>query len=246
LVFRSAEDAQPAWWTCALLTLSALTTLGTLYQLIAQVAGLALLAGCVTVLLRIPHDLDRVAAARYGFLAALLVSALLVVYPEIFPFLVLAFLAHLAVTWRRWLAAPRPQLLILGTAAASCLLLLNVYAVSPLYFLVVQVNHGVWAPILSEIFPYFLIPSGLASFWGLVPLGGDLPADPWGSLLIILGALLLLGSCAGALWMARRAHPAALMTLVLLGLAVWLFCQPHGFGPFQLAMFIQPLLLPTL
>src|SRR5262249_46955031 len=108
LVFRSAEDAQPAWWTCALLTLSALTTLGTLYQLIAQVAGLALLAGCVTVLLRIPHDLDRVAAARYGFLAALLVSALLVVYPEIFPFLVLAFLAHLAVTWRRWLAAPRP------------------------------------------------------------------------------------------------------------------------------------------
>src|SRR5262249_23306045 len=157
-----------------------------LYQLIAQVVGLALLASCVTVLLRLPEDLGRWPAVRCGLLVALLVAALLVAYPESFPFLVLAFLAHLAVTWRGGFSAPRPRLLVLGVAAGGCLLLLNVYAASPLYFLLVQVHHGVWAPLLSEVFPYFLIPSGLATFWGLLPLGANVPAEPWGSLLIVL------------------------------------------------------------
>src|SRR5262249_9262205 len=45
---------------------------------------------------------------------------------------------------------------------------------------------------------------------------------------------------------ARRTQPAALLLLVMLPLAFWLFHLPNGFSLFKLAMFAQPFLLAVL
>jgi hypothetical protein len=98
---------------------------------------------------------------------------------------------------------------------------------------------------LSGIFPYYLMPSGLAVFWGFLPIGGALPPDPWLSAGIVVGGLLLAAAAAAAVWLTWRGHAAATCTLVMFLTAGWLLAQPDGFGLFKLAMFLQPFLLAT-
>jgi hypothetical protein len=65
LVYRGRDTYAAAIAACALMGVSALSAWGVLYQLVAQVVGLALLAGCATVLMRRLSDSedDRLAAS---------------------------------------------------------------------------------------------------------------------------------------------------------------------------------------
>src|SRR5262249_43920474 len=102
LLCRGEGSPMPAWWVCLLMALSALTTLGTLYQLLAQVPGLALLAACAVFYLRPLDEIGRQPALRHGTLLAVLAAGLMLMYPEVIPFLGLAFLVGLAANRAQW------------------------------------------------------------------------------------------------------------------------------------------------
>jgi hypothetical protein len=229
-----------------LLALSAETTLGALLQLFGQVPGLALLAATAAELFLPFRNLGRGEAVLQGGLVAVLLTALLVVYPEVLPFLVPAYLLYFALSWREWLPAPRRLLLVLGAGAVGTLLLLNTYTLGPFQASLHQLHHQ--APdkeslrALCEIFPYYLSPRGLAHLWGFTQMFCQ-PQGRSHSAGVVAGGVLLAAGAVAALWSLRR-HPApALLTLVMLLAAAWLYRLPNGFGLFKLAMFVQPFLL---
>jgi hypothetical protein len=129
---------------------------------------------------------------------------------------------------------------------AVVLILLNAYLGTVLRYLAHQATARPQGGLVTEIFPYYLLPTGLANLWGLLPLSGPWPDEPWLSIRIVLGAILLAGAAVGVCWMARWAHPAAVVSIVMFGLAGWLFHEHFGFGLFKLAMYIQPFLLATI
>jgi hypothetical protein len=235
-----------AWWTCVLMAASSLTTLGTVYQLIAQVVGLSLVAGCALVLFR-PPPAEGADLRRRGIAAGLLGAALIASYPEICPFIGIGYFLYLIVTVRQWWPARTALAGSLAVAGLLTALVLNIYLIHPGQFMVSQMHHGdANIEISSQLFPYFLVPSGLANFWGLVPLsGGSVGGRMLGALVLLGGSLIALAVYAASR-LAWRGHPAALVCWVMMVVAVWLSIGPDAFGLFKLAMFIQPFLLATL
>jgi hypothetical protein len=241
LACPTGERRGAALLTCGLLALSSLTTLGCLYQFAGQVLGLALLVSCTTVLLRPLAGLGRADLVRHGCLLGLLVAGQLPSYPEICPFLAVAFAAHLGLAWWRRQLALGPTAGALAVAGLITGVLLNTSLRAPLFWLSHQAN----APDWLDLFPYYLAPNGLATLWGLQPFAGAAISEPRASALIVVGGVLLLASAVAALVLAWRLQPAAIMTSVMLAVGALLLCQRNGFGLFKLAMFIQPFLLAT-
>ena len=246
LMCCSSRNRLAARLTCLWVSFSALSTLGVLYQLLAQVFGLGLLAGSAAVLVRFPESWPKGRMFRSGLLAGILISALFIAYPETIPFLAASvagfWLVQQFVRQRTRLSS---FLLPYGTAAICSLLILNVYLPEAFTFLRLQTRlKQASLDIETSLFPYYLVPSGLANLWGLQPI--SLAADePWLSAGIALGGLLLLAACAAAVWQSWRGHPAALLTLVMLFLALHLLARRVDFGLFKLAMFIQPFMAGT-
>src|SRR4051812_7406184 len=87
LVCTNRRRRPAAWLVVGWLAVAALPILGAVYQLIAQVLGLGLLAAAATVLLY-PANQTR----RSAVLGGLLTGALGISYPEVFPFLGLGVL----------------------------------------------------------------------------------------------------------------------------------------------------------
>jgi hypothetical protein len=248
LVFRSEERSGHSLLACILMALSAITTLGALYQLIAQVLGLALLVGCVVVVLQPFDGLGRGALIRHGILAGLLLSALLLAYPEVFPFLAAATGFYLVVAWWQRSLALQSFLVMSATGGVTTLVLLNAAILGVLFFLDCQIHHVTAdnQQQLIERMPYFLLPSGLANLWGLQPLAGGQAQGAWLWAAIGLGAGLLLAVTVAAVHLLRQREPAALLALVMLGLVAVLLVGRDAFGLFKLAMFCQPAFLPVL
>jgi hypothetical protein len=246
LVCRPSSSPRAALLACLLLSVSALAALGVLYQLIAQVFGLALLCACAAVLLPWPDADGRGPFLGPCALAGILVSALVVVYPEVLPFLGGAMVLQALVCFRRRGSHGKRMIAAWGAAAGFCLLLVNTYIPSAVRFLSRQARHGVEAPDLQfAIFPYFLVPSGLANLWGLLPV--DRPAaEPWVSAAIAAGGLLLGAAAAATVWRLWSGDPAAVMSAVMLAAGAALFARRSDFGSFKLAMYMQPFLLGTM
>jgi hypothetical protein len=247
LVCPSDDGRARALWTCGLLALSALTTLGALYQLIAQVSGLALLAACLAVLCRPTAGVSVWGALRHGALGGVLTAALMFVYPEVLPFLGVAVVLYLAIGLARRTTAVRPLLAGGGCALATIGVLLNSYLIAVYFWLSGQASHGAaHKEMLAQIFPYYLVPTGLAQLWGFLAISGRPPPEPWLTASVVLGGGVLAASAAFAAVRAWRGDAAAIMTALMLAVAVALFRMPDGFGLFKLAMFVQPFLLGTL
>jgi hypothetical protein len=168
----------------------------------------------------------------------------LLFYPEAVPFLVLAFVGYHLICWRREGLPWRELLPVVGVGAAVCAVCLRGYLLDVVGFFREQQGAGLSAETASK-FPYFLVPTGLANLWGLLPLVVTLP-EPWVSAGIWVGFLLLLALAAAAVWLAWRRHAAAVMVLIMLALAALLFTRQSGFGLFKLSMFIQPFLVASL
>jgi hypothetical protein len=246
LVCQSKAVYQATLLTCALLSLSALNSYGALYQLIAQVNGLALLIGGLTLFAFVPK-LTRAELIRQGIVTGVVLGGLLVTYPEVSPFLFLTVLLYLAVqAVRRQLPVGR-SLLFVGVTALSTSLLLNTYFFKSFAFLKMQAAGGSQQnPDLQQsLFPFYLMPSGLADLWSLQGVT-SFPRDPWLSASIALGALLLVTAIGISLFLSRWAVPIALITLVMLGVGFVLFSRQTDFGLFKLAMFVQPFLVGTM
>jgi hypothetical protein len=246
LVCRTRDFRRVALVACALLAVSPQNTQGPLYQVIGQVSGIALLAAAAAVLLRPFTGMSRRAGLAHGVLAGILGAGQVLFYPEATPFLALGFaLYHLAALRRRGLPW-RQMAPILGVAVVVGALCMQGYLVGAVRWILIQNGMGAsTAGVPSSKFPYFLMPTGLPTLWGLLPLGGTAP-EPWLSASVLVGLQLLLALAAAAVWLTWRGHASATLTLVMLAMGGYLFAQQLGFGLFKLAMFIQPFLIATL
>jgi hypothetical protein len=245
LVIRGRRFRTIALTCCAWLGVSSLNTLGTMYQLMPQVFGLMLLIALGAVLLQPFRAVARRSTIRLGLLAGLLLSALTIVYYEILPFLPMAFAGYHGLQLLRKHERLKPMLAPVGIALVLCAACLRTWALSAALFLQFQAGRSLNGQNAeSSIFPYYLVPSGLANLWGFAPIGVRVP----GLLLnlgILAGGLLLLAASAAAVWQAWKGEPAAILCLIMLLVGLRLFAGNGDFGLFKLAMYIQPFLLAS-
>ncbi|MHB8626469.1 MAG: hypothetical protein ACYDEO_09715 [Aggregatilineales bacterium] len=247
LVCASRRYRLAALATCGLLAFSALTSLGVLYQLIAQVLGLALLIAAVTVVFHLPKaQMRRATAIRHGILISLLVSALMIVYPEVTPFLALSFIVYIAIQLIRNRSEMAWAALVytFGPAILLVLIFLNVYVLEFLRYLIAQTSQGSTTAV-TYLFPFYLVPSGLADLWGLQSLAFQ-PAEPWGTTSILVGGFLIILSLIVIGIQVWRKQRAAVVAAVMFGLSFYLFIHRVGFSLFKLAMYVQPFVLAVL
>ncbi len=268
LVLHYGRWRRRALLATALLAASPLFMLGTLYQLIAQVGGVALLLGATTVLTsRLPASRRR--HLPHILALSLIGSALAVFYPEVSSFpvftTVLVMLGEWLHRWREirptagsfrqriWpgirqlqvtFPIGRVSLVVYGCIGAIVLLRYNVLAY--MFTVVLQMGSGFRSVDLSlSLFPYFMIPTGLANLFGLMPLSINF-AEPITSLTIVAGLVALVTALVVALRDAFRPAPMALLLLVQFGLALYLLSHGNDFGLYKAAMFMQPALAGAL
>lgn len=248
LVAQTPALRGPAAWACGLLGVSALMTFGTLYQLIAQVIGIALLIVLVVVLMRPLTEPTRRGLVRRGVLAGVLGAGLFLIYPEVIPILGVAWLAFLGLEIAQGRVSLKSFLFFLLPSLLVSILLVRRLAVGIVHFLLFQANHGTGGKQdggVGEFFPFYRLPSGIADFWGFFPLA-LVPPEPWASLLIAWGAVLLLAAVVAAAWMGLRRQPVAVVACVMLALTAFLMARGAYFGLYKIAMFLQPFVLGTM
>lgn len=245
LVYQSRFLRFPALATAFLLACSPLISLGTLYQLIAQVVGISLLI-VSTILLLQPFTLhQKYIVFRQSILISIIVSALLICYPEVTPFLFLSVITYFIINlFQGW----RPQLnflLVIVFCIGNLLLSLNTFLINFFIFLEQQASAGL-STTNAEIFPYFLLPTGLSNLWGILPIAASIK-EPWQSIAIFVGVMLLVLTIIMAIKQIRKKQfqPVIIMLLIMLGLSLFLFIQNSGFGLFKIAMYMQPFLIST-
>lgn len=227
-----------------LMAISPLTSLGALYQLIGQVGGLALLTAAATLMYRTFSDMQFFSLTRASTPAALVFSAIFVWYPEVLPFFGVGWLLYIALLFNRSKHSVLKVALPALVVGLTTLLVLNKYVIASVIFMLGQASGGMHSADLSTVlFPYFLVPSGIAAIWGLTPIAGNI-REPFASLAIAGGLVLFY-------WVGRRVIPKQIqkvttpisMLLVMTAMGLLLFYRNNDFGLFKLAMFVQPFLI---
>lgn len=227
----------------SLMAISPLSSLGSLYQLIGQVGGLALLVPSVSLLLQAPRRLSSMRLATSNVPVFLTIAGIFIWYPEVLPFLALGWMIYAAI--RTWHDRRSGLKLLVAAGIIGILLLLVLHGTlkEVLGFLLFQASMAGKSLDLSAVmFPYMLVPSGIPLLWGITPMGGN-PGEPVLSGMIALGLILTFWFVWKLPGEVRKASSPAIMTLVMLCLGVRLFLGNIDFGLFKLSMFIQPFLL---
>jgi hypothetical protein len=187
---------------------------------------------------------------RHGLLVAVVLSTQLLVYPEVNPFLAAGFAVYTGVGLARRRLRVKPLVGVLAAGAVFTLVILNAYMYDALVFMLSQKGQATFADDPEKtLFPFFLIPTGLANFWGLLRIAQDpLPHEWWFTFtaMILIGAALLVVAVVAIGWLVWRGEPAASAGLVCAVLAVPLFAGNVAFGLYKLAMFAQPFFLGSL
>lgn len=243
LVYQSKKFYSASLWAALLLGFSPLTTLGTLYQLIAQVFGLAILIGSFVTVSRPFYSVSFSGSFRHAGLVVLMFSALMVTYPEVTPFLGISALIFWAINLLRGSQRIIPLLKTGGLSMLGIVVFLGDYLILFIGFLLAQASVGAASnKTLAAIFPYFLNFAGFARLWGfqiLLPLTGE----PLLTVSIIAGLSLFLLALLSGFALARRAVLPSIVLIVMTMMGVALLISKNGFGLFKLAMFVQPFLL---
>jgi hypothetical protein len=222
---------------------SPLFALGTLYQLIAQVGGLALLLVIASMLFT-----TRRLNARAMAVAGILTAGLAIFYPEVSPFVALGvILVALRVRFSEPARLKAYSLFILGVAVLTFALI----ASSTYEFintLVMQSTGSAGLGAMAEIndqsgglvlFPWTLVPSFIPMLFGLHPFG-KVGVDPLISVQIVVGAVFL-GYFLWRSWRnLREGAPEGYIGLIMVMLGIYLFQKGQDFGLFKLAMYAQP------
>jgi hypothetical protein len=230
--------------TMGWMVFSPLSTLGTLYQLIAQVGGMGMMMAALALLCQPASTRWRRETAQHVGIG-LLVAGLLIWYPEVLPFLLLGWLGWCgAAAWRAARAgtpAATLQRMWLTALALACLILVfNRYLLIVLRFMLGQSVQGLETNDPSALyFPFYLIPSGIGYFWGLLPIGFLVP-EPWMSTAIVAGMALCAWLLVCIFRQLRHASPVGFMAMAMLLLGGILFFRGNDFGLYKLAMYMQP------
>ena len=228
-----------------LLATSPLFSLGTLYQLIAQVGGLALLVVIASILF-----LVRRLTLRTMAVSGILTAGLGIFYPEVSPFVAMGIiLVALRLRYTDSVKLKPYVLFILGVAALTFILI----AGSTYEFintLVMQSVGSAGLGAMAEIndqsggivlFPWTLVPSFIPMLFGLHPFG-QVGVDPLISCQIVAGVAFL---CYFA-WRTWRnmvdGAPAGYLGAIMIVLGIFLFQKGQDFGLFKLAMWAQPII----
>ncbi|MBE34326.1 MAG: hypothetical protein CMI16_01980 [Opitutaceae bacterium] len=234
--------------TAVTLGVAPLWHVGIMYQLIAQVAGLGLLAAILVLIARTRFPSSRGGRVRLAGASAILIAALCIYYPEVLPFLVLGWILYMIVQMR---SRRRGFPGMLPTAAAALVivfLLLRHNALSTSLTLLGQAADGLNAQSSAStiarisLFPYFLMPSGPAFFFGF-DVFVTRYAEPWTSFALVGGLAAAVSTLALMLsWRRNFTVPAALL-VSMAPIGALLFYTSNGFGLFKLAMFALPFLI---
>ncbi len=225
---------------------SPLFGLGTLYQLIAQVGGIALMVVIASVLF-VPRRLTL----RTGAVGGILTAGLAIFYPEVSPFVALG-IVFVAIRTRYYQAVHfrRYTIFIAGVAALTFILIAsNTYEF--INTLVMQAIGSAGLGAMAEIndqsggivlFPWTLVPSFIPMLFGLHPFG-VVGVDPLISIQIVVGLVLLIYFA----WQTWRnivaGAPVGFLGAVAILLGVYLFQKHQDFGLFKLAMYSQPIIV---
>jgi hypothetical protein len=240
LVLQTGRYRRHSVATVWILAICPLFMLGTLYQLIAQVGGMALLIATLALLTQRWRSVRRIRLVQHSVLPALACAALCIYYPEASPFAVLTFGAYLAIALVKRQLAPVAAIGIVAYTLVGVVLLLRWNLISYVFTLLNQATSTLHTTnLLLSLFPYFLIPTGFSDFFGWMPISIDF-AEPFASISIIAGMLL----AAALLWQgikhSVRGTTAALLLVVQVALAIRLYTTGNDFGLYKLAMFMQP------
>ena len=243
LVYRDESRRNAALLVTALMASSALVTFGIEYQLLAQAFGLPLLVATTVMLCDFP--------GRFGWRSVILCSipsaGIAMVYPEITPFLFLSVAIFYGLRlWRR--AAPWHALAAwFASIGVATLLLVNLYMRNFLTVMESRLGQsaaGENTRFFIITFPFYLIPAGVPNLFGLVSAVQS-PPEPWFSLVILLGFIMLALLWAACLHGTLAGEAAGPPAVVMLALGLLLFFKQNGFGLFKSAMYIQPFMIAT-
>jgi len=240
---------------CAFMAVSSQLAWGAVYQLLAQVGGMALL--CVgAVLVMRKFDFKQYSKiVRYAFLLALVVAPLMVFYTEIVPFLGLGVIIYYGSLFVRGWRPSKSFWSLVGTSIAFVVLFLNNYIYFFFNHLFAQFaqaglgasEYGV-VDQRNYIFPFFLRPSGLPTLFGISHI---FPSSNiiFLQILIILGVVLFIFSVIATVVLIAKEKENHFFVCIWAGMfmmAVYLFAVGQGFGLYKLAMFAQPFLYSTI
>ncbi len=243
LVLHTGRWRRQALVTVSLLAASPLFMLGTLYQVIAQVGGVALLLAITALLLRGWVTARRRVLAQYAVLPGILGAALCIFYPEVTPFAGLTFGAFAVIWTMRNRKLPAALVAIAAYTLLVVVLILRHNVISYVSILVVQFNGAMQASnLLLSLFPYFMLPTGFSNLYGWMPIAHDF-REPVISVSIACGMALTVAILLRAVRDTWRLTPAALLLLIQFGFAVRLFTGANDFGLYKLAMWMQPVLI---
>jgi len=228
-----------------LFAMSPLFGLGTLYQLIAQVGGIAILLTTASVLLT-----TRAMNWRKLLLAGLLTCCLGILYPEVAPFIALSILLFVVRLRYTRPEMVKPYAWFIGGAAVLTFLALGTSTYQFVNTLVMQSVGSAGLGAMAEIndqsgglvlFPWTLVPSFVPMLVGLHPFG-VVGVDPWISMQIFVGFALLAFLAVRAVVNLLKDAPAGYIACVMFPLGLFLFFKGQDFGLFKLAMFAQPII----
>lgn len=228
----------------AILAISPLFALSTLYQLIAQVGGLGIMMSVLALTLtREPSAPRRFGGTfREALAIALPSSALCIYYPEVTPFAVLTAGGYVFVHAARSRQIPWTLIRRGIYALAATFVILNYNLISYVYTLTNQTGVIANKVDLSlSLFPFFLLPTGTANLFGLLPISVAYP-EPLLSLMIAVGLIGVVTALAIFVWGSLKTYPIAILGLVQAFLAYRLFVSGNDFGLFKIALFLQPAL----
>ena len=224
---------------------SPLFGLGTLYQLIAQVGGIAILLTACSVLLT-----TRAVGWRRIALGGLITACLGIFYPEVAPFVVFSIILYgLHLRYTDVTASKRFFVVVAGTAVLT-FLLLGTSTYQFINTLVMQSVGSAGLGAMAEIndqsgglvlFPWTLVPSFVPMLFGLHPFG-VVGVDPLITVQIAVGLLFLAYFIWAAFSQAARRQPAGYIAVIMIGLGFFLFFKGQDFGLFKLGMFAQPVI----
>ena len=222
---------------------SPLFALGTLYQLIAQVGGIALLLVIASILFTARRITWRACAV-----AGLLTAGLAIFYPEVAPFVALGImLVGIRMRYSDVGRLKSYALFILGVAVLT-FALIGSSTYEFINTLVMQSTGSAGLGAMAEIndqsgglvlFPWTLVPSFIPMLFGLHPFG-VVGVDPLISLQIFVGVALLVYFAWRTWENIKEGAPVGFLGFVMILLGIYLFQKGQDFGLFKLAMFVQP------
>ena len=244
LVLYQGRHRRLALVAMGLLAISPLFSLGTLYQLIAQVAGIAMLISACSLMLR---------EARFAWntlvATGLLVASMGITYPEVSGFVALSICAY--ALRLRYTNPPgvAPFSKRIAVIAVLTFLIMGFNTYQFINTLILQSLGSAGLGAMADLgqidglvlFPWTLVPSFLPMIFGLWPFGvvGD---DPLISIVVALGIVLLMLLLIRVVLGVLKGTPSAVLGIVMIPLGFFLFFKKQDFGLFKLGMFAQPVI----